>query len=91
MVKKFFLLLIRLYQWGLSPLLGNHCRFLPTCSAYTYEAIQEHGVLKGIFLGGKRILKCHPFHPGGYDPVPKKLKTGKIELNEVNIQWIQKD
>lgn len=91
MVKKFFLLCIRFYQWGLSPLLGNHCRFLPTCSSYTYEAIQEHGVLKGIFLGGKRILKCHPFHPGGYDPVPKKHKTRKIELNEVNIQWIQKD
>ncbi|HLP45458.1 MAG TPA: membrane protein insertion efficiency factor YidD [Candidatus Deferrimicrobium sp.] len=91
MVKKFFLLWIRFYQWGISPLLGKTCRFLPTCSNYTYEAIQEHGVIKGIFLGCKRILKCHPFHPGGYDPVPKKYKKRKIELKEVKLKWIPKD
>ncbi|MCP5102115.1 MAG: membrane protein insertion efficiency factor YidD [bacterium] len=72
MIKKFFLLLIRFYRGAISPLLGSNCRFLPTCSMYTYEAIEMHGVLKGIFLGTKRILKCHPFHPGGFDPVPEK-------------------
>lgn len=63
---------IRFYQKALSPLLGPRCRFIPTCSQYTYEAIKIHGVLKGIFLGTKRILKCHPFHKPMYDPVPPK-------------------
>ncbi len=62
--------LIRLYQYLISPLLGPACRFHPSCSTYTYDAIRLHGVLKGIYLGCRRILKCHPFHPGGYDPVP---------------------
>ncbi len=53
-----------------SPLLGRHCRFYPSCSSYTYEAIKKHGLLKGVFLGGKRLLKCHPFHPGGVDLIP---------------------
>ncbi|MGD2092256.1 MAG: membrane protein insertion efficiency factor YidD [Candidatus Aminicenantes bacterium] len=80
-MKKVLLFLIRCYQVGISPLLGSHCRFLPTCSAYTYEAIDKHGALKGIFLGLKRILKCHPFHPGGHDPVPEKpVKTRKETL-----------
>ena len=70
--------LIRFYQRGISPMLGAHCRFTPTCSQYTYEAIQIHGFLKGVFLGAKRILKCHPFHPGGYDPVPeRKVRDSK--------------
>lgn len=77
MIKKFFLLLIIGYKKGISPLLGNHCRFYPTCSMYTYEAIRDHGVLKGIFLGLKRLLKCHPFHPGGYDPVPEPVDNKK--------------
>jgi len=69
-MKQIALLLIRLYQLFLSPLLGRHCRFYPTCSAYTYEAIKKYGFFKGIFLGSKRLLKCHPFHPGGVDLVP---------------------
>ncbi len=69
-MKQIALLLIRLYQLFLSPLLGRHCRFYPTCSAYTYEAIKKYGFYKGIFLGSKRLLKCHPFHPGGVDLVP---------------------
>lgn len=71
-MKKIILLLIKLYQKYISIFLGKNCRFYPTCSAYTYEAIEIFGIIKGIFLGIKRIIKCHPFHPGGYDPVPEK-------------------
>lgn len=70
MMKKICLALIRLYQVGISPYLGHHCRFIPTCSEYTYQAIVKYGPLKGTYLGIRRILKCHPFHKGGYDPVP---------------------
>ncbi len=69
-MKKITLFLIRVYQLLLSPLFGRNCRFTPTCSVYTSEAIKKHGFLKGIFLGGKRLAKCHPFHPGGVDHVP---------------------
>lgn len=63
---------IRFYQRAISPLFGPKCRFVPTCSQYTYQAIQIHGVLKGSYLGAKRILKCNPFHEPMYDPVPPK-------------------
>jgi hypothetical protein len=69
-MRKAALLAIRLYQLVLSPLLGRQCRFYPSCSSYTREAVEKYGVLKGIFIGGKRLLKCHPFHPGGVDLVP---------------------
>jgi putative membrane protein insertion efficiency factor len=68
------LLLIKLYKITLSPLLGGHCRFFPSCSEYTYGAIERHGAGRGMVLGAKRILKCHPFHKGGYDPVPEKTR-----------------
>jgi len=64
---------IILYQNLISPLFGSKCRFYPTCSQYGKEAVLEHGTLKGSFLLIKRIIKCHPFHPGGYDPIPKNL------------------
>jgi putative membrane protein insertion efficiency factor len=70
MIKKFFILLILFYQKFISPGLKKNCRFEPTCSSYTIEAINKYGILKGSYLGTKRILKCHPFHKGGYDPVP---------------------
>ena len=71
-MKTLFIKLIRLYQLYISPLTPPTCRFQPTCSNYAVEAISEYGVLKGTWLGTKRILKCHPFHAGGYDPVPPK-------------------
>ncbi|MFB0564845.1 MAG: membrane protein insertion efficiency factor YidD [Candidatus Aminicenantaceae bacterium] len=64
------LALIKCYRIFISPLLGRHCRFYPSCSVYTYEAIKKHGFFKGAFLGGRRLLKCHPFNPGGVDLVP---------------------
>ena len=70
MLQKLFLLLIRFYQVAISPYKRSCCRFMPTCSQYTYEAVKKYGALKGGCLGIKRILKCHPFHKGGYDPVP---------------------
>jgi putative membrane protein insertion efficiency factor len=69
-VKSIALFLIRFYQKLLSPLFGSNCRFHPTCSQYTYEAVEKYGVLRGVIMGGKRILRCHPWSPGGYDPVP---------------------
>jgi len=65
-----FVALIRVYQYTLSPFLGPACRFHPSCSEYAYQAIMRHGPLRGLLLAIKRILRCHPFHPGGVDPVP---------------------
>lgn len=61
---------IRVYQIALSPYFGNQCRFYPTCSEYALEAIAKHGALKGSWLAIRRIGRCHPYHPGGHDPVP---------------------
>jgi putative membrane protein insertion efficiency factor len=68
--QRIVLVLIRFYQYALSPLLGSNCRFYPTCSHYTYEAIEKYGVVKGGWMGLRRIGRCHPWHAGGYDPVP---------------------
>ncbi|EFE86934.1 membrane protein insertion efficiency factor YidD [Fusobacterium periodonticum] len=80
-MKKIFILLIRFYQKFISPLFPAKCRYYPTCSQYTLEAIQEYGAIKGTYLGIKRILRCHPFHEGGYDPVPKR-KIEDLEEKE---------
>lgn len=72
LIKRGLLQLIKIYQYGISPLFGPRCRFTPSCSQYTYEAITEHSIIKGIYLGIKRILRCNPFFKGGYDPVPPK-------------------
>lgn len=69
-MKALALFLIRAYQVTLSPLLGNRCRYHPTCSAYASEAIAKYGFLRGTALGVRRLLRCHPFHEGGIDPVP---------------------
>ncbi|MCC5858871.1 MAG: membrane protein insertion efficiency factor YidD [Ectothiorhodospiraceae bacterium] len=70
-MRSLVIVLIRVYQLAISPLLGPRCRFFPSCSDYTLEAVKLHGVVRGLFLGGCRIAKCHPLHPGGVDPVPE--------------------
>ncbi|HEC15154.1 MAG TPA: membrane protein insertion efficiency factor YidD [Sedimenticola sp.] len=70
-MKVFLIRLIRAYMYLVSPLLGNNCRYYPSCSHYTQEAIELHGAGCGLWLGLKRVLRCHPFHPGGFDPVPQ--------------------
>ncbi|MEE4364920.1 MAG: membrane protein insertion efficiency factor YidD [Desulfotignum sp.] len=70
MMKQLLLLLIKFYQFFISPLTGQNCRFYPSCSVYAVEAVQKYGSLKGSLLAAKRILRCHPFHAGGFDPVP---------------------
>jgi uncharacterized protein len=70
LLQRFLMGVIRVYQLALSPYFGSQCRFTPTCSHYTHEAILRHGAFKGGWLGLKRISRCHPRHPGGYDPVP---------------------
>jgi len=62
--------LIRSYKFLISPFLGNRCRFDPSCSEYAVEALRRHGVLRGLWLALRRVLHCHPWHPGGFDPVP---------------------
>jgi putative membrane protein insertion efficiency factor len=71
-MKRIFIFLIRFYQIFISVLSPGKCRFVPTCSNYAIQAIDRFGVIKGTALAVKRILKCHPFNPGGYDPVPDK-------------------
>ena len=77
------ILLIRLYQKLISPWLGPRCRFHPSCSNYCIDAMHQHGMVHGLWLGFKRICKCHPFHPGGFDPVPgATMNLQKREHNE---------
>jgi hypothetical protein len=65
--------IIKFYKYFISPLLGDRCRFYPSCSSYSLEALQLHGAIIGSYLSLKRLLKCHPFHEGGVDPVPEKF------------------
>jgi putative membrane protein insertion efficiency factor len=69
--------LVYLYRLGISPLIGPRCRFDPTCSRYAIDALKMHGFVKGCWLSGKRLLKCHPLNDGGYDPVPPKNHTDR--------------
>lgn len=70
MLGKLLIFVIRIYRIVFSPFLGKCCRFYPSCSAYCMEAIEKHGSVRGLLLGIGRLGKCHPFHPGGFDPVP---------------------
>lgn len=69
-MKRLLVIFIKFYQYVISPLTGNNCRYYPTCSAYAIEALEKYGSLKGTYLTAKRLLRCHPFHAGGFDPVP---------------------
>ena len=69
-MKRFILALLRFYKRFISPALGQNCRFYPSCSGYMYEAVTRYGVLKGVWMGIKRLARCQPFSKGGYDPVP---------------------
>ncbi|TKD67649.1 membrane protein insertion efficiency factor YidD [Pseudalkalibacillus hwajinpoensis] len=73
-MKKLAMMLIRIYQRFISPLTPPSCRFYPSCSHYSFESYQKHGFFKGSWLTVRRISKCHPFHPGGFDPVPDRKK-----------------
>ncbi len=70
MIKQILIIFVKAYQYCISPFLAPACRFYPTCSEYAILAIEKHGSFKGFLFAVKRILKCHPFHPGGFDPVP---------------------
>ncbi|MDK1018565.1 MAG: membrane protein insertion efficiency factor YidD [Actinomycetota bacterium] len=76
--------LVRGYQKAVSPFLGQNCRYYPSCSQYTYEAVEMHGVLRGSWLGTKRIGRCHPFHEGGVDPVPALTKKETEEIQGIS-------
>ncbi|MBX3648329.1 MAG: membrane protein insertion efficiency factor YidD [Rhodocyclaceae bacterium] len=69
-MKRLLVLLVRTYRLAISPLVGRNCRFHPSCSEYAIEALEKHGGYRGLWLATKRVSRCHPWHPGGYDPVP---------------------
>ncbi len=69
-MKRLVIGLVRIYQYAISPFLGRSCRHVPSCSEYMVDAVQKYGAFRGGWLGVKRVCRCHPWHPGGYDPVP---------------------
>jgi uncharacterized protein len=71
-LRVFIITILKLYQYLISPLFGQRCRFYPNCSCYAIDSIKRFGVIKGGYLTTKRLLRCHPFNPGGFDPVPNK-------------------
>jgi len=85
-MKWLLLKLIRGYQLAISPFFGQSCRFYPSCSDYTLEAVELHGAIKGLWLGARRISRCHPLHPGGVDPVPGSALARRVarESSEKN-------
>ena len=77
-MQKTLIILIRTYQYLLSPWLGTQCRFTPSCSYYAIEAIDRYGVIKGLLLSLKRLARCHPWHVGGHDPVPERIPSCQL-------------
>ncbi len=85
-MKVVMLAAVRVYRRWISPALPGSCRFAPTCSAYAQQALEHHGAWKGALLTAVRLLKCHPFHPGGYDPIPDQLReTANRRMGETEI------
>ena len=80
-MRKLIQSLIRLYQVAISPVLGNNCRFHPTCSQYASEALQQHGTMRGSRMALRRICRCHPWNPGGYDPVPPPIRESAEKIS----------
>lgn len=74
-MRHLLLSMIAFYRRWVSPLLGSHCRFYPSCSQYAQQAIEHHGLARGVWLSFKRLCRCHPWHPGGFDPVPPSNKN----------------
>ncbi|MDX2465077.1 MAG: membrane protein insertion efficiency factor YidD [Porticoccus sp.] len=83
-MRKTLILIIRAYQYLLSPLMGPSCRFFPSCSCYAQEALERHGLIKGCWLALRRLLRCHPWHPGGVDPVPDRSDLGNTPSQKHN-------
>ena len=81
-MKALLLILLKGYKFAISPMLGQNCRFYPSCSEYAAEAIREYGACKGSFMAGKRLCKCHPWHPGGVDIVPPKVAPASGNASE---------
>jgi len=81
-MKSFFKSIIKLYYWVVSPWLGTRCRFVPSCSEYANQALENHGAIKGILLTSKRICRCHPWGGSGYDPVPEKTTNTNVDKND---------
>ena len=74
-MRRLLIALVTLYRYMISPFIGRHCRFHPSCSVYAIDAINQHGAIKGCYLAMRRLLRCHPFNAGGYDPVPENLSN----------------
>lgn len=74
-MRRLILILIRCYQYGVRPFIGANCRFYPSCSCYAHQAVEQHGALRGSSLALRRLTKCHPWNPGGFDPVPQSTPT----------------
>ena len=84
-MSKILIAFVRVYQYTISPLLGQRCRYYPSCSNYAVEALREHGALRGLGLASWRLLRCNPFSNGGYDPVPPRRKNCQHENCETNV------
>ncbi|ATR85526.1 membrane protein insertion efficiency factor YidD [Pseudomonas sp. FFUP_PS_473] len=81
-MRKLALVPIQFYRYAISPLMANHCRFYPSCSCYALEAIESHGLLRGSWLTVRRLGRCHPWNPGGYDPVPPASSSRTSSIAE---------
>lgn len=88
MLSRILIALVHVYRWCLSPLLGQNCRFYPSCSQYALDALRQHGGLRGSWLSLRRLLRCHPWHAGGYDPVPgsseHRCESGCADLHSTS-------